>query len=173
MDQTLVWSFFIWVAVFSRAFYTISMKIHFVCTGNTNRSRLAEAYLRSKQLPDVKVSSSGVLATNNLNGALSFYANQVLTEENIIQYASSGWTETTKEILEQNDLVIFMQPGHLDFVREKLAYTPPHYEIWNISDVPTNPSGDTLTEQQEKIAEDEDIFQRIKKKVDELVLKIS
>ena len=38
--------------------------VHFVCTGNAYRSRLAEAYLKAKQLPWLRISfernSSGV-----------------------------------------------------------------------------------------------------------------
>jgi protein-tyrosine-phosphatase len=38
------------------------MRVHFVCTGNLYRSRMAEAYLRSKAIPGLEVTSSGVLA---------------------------------------------------------------------------------------------------------------
>ena len=60
------------------------IKIHFICTHNTFRSRVAEAYLNSKRLEDVKVSSSGVDATGNYDGAVSWFAQRLLIRQSLI-----------------------------------------------------------------------------------------
>jgi len=145
------------------------MRIHFVCSGNTNRSRMAEAYLKSKNISGIKVSSSGIYATHNLNGSLSKYAQTVLKEYNILDYASIAWIQTTKEILESADLVIFMSDRQFEFCRNELKCIPKEYFIWNIGDVNFNPRGDNQEEQKIKTKEDEDIFQQVKRKVDELI----
>lgn len=145
------------------------MKIHFVCSGNTNRSRMAEAYLKSQQISGLDISSSGIYATHNENGPLSKYAETVLTENNIIKFAAHTWTQTTKHLLEAADLVIFMSNHQFEYCRDELGVIPKKYLIWNIGDVETNPQGDDDAARRRKILEDEDIFEQIKKRVDDLI----
>jgi len=145
------------------------MKIHFICSGNTNRSRMAEAYLRSKNIKGLEVSSSGIYATHNLNGSLSSYARLVLEKAGILEFASKNWQQTTKEILEDKDLIIFMAQNHFDFCKNNFGYNLGNYLIWNIKDVDYNPEGDTEEERHFKAMEDEEIFKSIVTKVDELI----
>ncbi len=149
--------------------YTLYMHIHFVCSGNTNRSRMAEAYLRSKNIPGVIVSSSGTHAVNNQNGKLSRYAKRVLASSGILSYASRSWTQTTKEILESVDVVIFMAQHHYEFCRDKLGVVPARYEIWGIIDIATGWRDRWLWLGSKKVSEDAGIFQEIKKRVDQLI----
>ena len=148
------------------------MLIHFVCSGNTNRSRMAEAYLNSKQIPGIEVSSSGIYASHNLNGALSEYARFVLAEAGILSFTSEQWQETTRELLEGVDVVVFMDQKHYDFCVNELNYVPKKYYIWNILDVEYNPAGDNREQMNEKIIEDEEIYTSITKKVDELIKEV-
>ena len=112
------------------------MKIHFVCSGNTFRSRLAEAYTKSKNIPGLEVSSSGIYAHENRNGAICSYTADILEEEDLFKYASIHWTQSTKEIIDQQDMVIFMDQEHYDFCRGELKCELDNYEIWNIVDMP-------------------------------------
>lgn len=148
------------------------MKIHFVCSGNTNRSRMAEAYLNSKKLPGIIVSSSGIYANDNWEGSLSRYAERILTEHNLLPFAAKHWTQTTVDILDDNDLVVFMRRHHYDYCVEVLRWQPKNYLIWNIDDIPTNPLGDAEETVKAKAAADEGVFGNIVKEVDKLVLNI-
>jgi protein-tyrosine-phosphatase len=50
------------------------MTIHFICTGNIYRSRLAETYCASKGVPGLFVSSSGIGTKLNRGIPIASYA---------------------------------------------------------------------------------------------------
>src|SRR5215510_2640772 len=96
------------------------MHVHFVCTGNAYRSRLAEAYLRAQQLEGVSVSSSGIRARigYRYNGPISWYALRLLQREGLLSFVSKRSRQTTRKDLCKAQLVIFMQPHHYAWVRK-------------------------------------------------------
>ena len=57
------------------------MNIYFICTGNTCRSPMAEAILKSKNLDNVSVRSAGIYAMEG--GEMSENAKQALANEGI------------------------------------------------------------------------------------------
>jgi protein-tyrosine-phosphatase len=140
------------------------MNIHFVCSANTFRSRLAETYLNSKKLPGIKVSSSGVDALKDENGPVSWYAQKIIEQTGMVPTEKLIWTQTTKEILEAQDLVIFMQQWHYDQCIARFGYKGTNFEIWDIEDVTdAEHLNDTV------VAKTEAIFNKIKIKVEDLV----
>ncbi len=153
------------------AYYFI-MHIHFVCSGNTNRSRMAEAYLKSKKLPGISASSSGINADKDRNGSLSKYAEYILAEEGIGQFASRHWVQTTKAIVAKADVVVFMKKIHCNYVLKKLGYTPPRYEVWNIEDVASDFWHWLIPLRKKKIIKDTKIFYEITDHVDALLKKL-
>ena len=152
------------------------MVIHFICNGNTYRSRLAEAYLNSKNSSGLKSISSGIIASRNESGPISWYAQRILQNEKLVPFESLGWQQTTKEILKQGDLTIFMQQEPYDYCRKYLDFTQKDYEIWDIKDMYEFLSSSTqkgpFTES-EKINASEETFKIIKRKIDDLIKRFS
>ena len=109
--------------------------IHFVCTGNVYRSRLAEAYLNAKGLPHLVVSSSGIHAELRENGPISWYAMRILTHNQLIPFMSMTSQRTSATLLTQADLVVFMRPLHYEYARSMLHVEPSRYCAWDIPDL--------------------------------------
>ncbi len=111
------------------------MSIHFICRGNMFRSRLAEGYLR-KHLPQAIISSSGIDASNGLNGHICWYAQCIADCHNFAQHLSSTWTKTTQEHLQDADVIITLDASITKDVLSRFTI-PSHSNIlsWNISDV--------------------------------------
>lgn len=110
------------------------MHIHFVCTGNVFRSRLAEAYLNSKHIPSLRTSSSGVSASVNSDGPVTWYAANVLRKKNLVPFMSTTWQDTTKELLDDADYVVFMTDSHLQKSIDEIGWIPQKYAVWNVID---------------------------------------
>jgi protein arginine phosphatase len=84
----------------------------FVCTGTTCRSPMAEAILKSKDLPGVEVKSAGVFAMNG--NAASDNALEVLAENELkIDHQS---TQLTQQEVAWATLVLTMTESHKDAV---------------------------------------------------------
>jgi len=147
------------------------MTIHFICKANTFRSRLAEAYLNSKQLPNIKVISSGTEAELNESGPVSWYAQRLIQDGNLVAFEKPTWGQTTKLLLEEGDLTIFMHQNIYDFCVEHFGFSAKDFEVWQIPDIRIHFL--TLTEEVKKIEATEKIFEEIKQKVNTLVAKIS
>ncbi|RJR26994.1 hypothetical protein C4561_04430 [candidate division WWE3 bacterium] len=115
------------------------MKIHFVCSGNTFRSRLAEAYLRSrlkeKNISNVEVSSSGTDAQHNSYGPAAWYTLRILHDNRLISFMSPNWKKTTRNDVEKSDLVVFMKDMHLQYCKKEFNIQPENYLILDIDDV--------------------------------------
>ena len=84
------------------------MNIYFICTGNTCRSPMAEAILRSKGITGVAVRSGGVHAQDGWE--ISPNA-RTLIEEADMPYTPVS-RAVTREDLEWADLVLTMTEAH-------------------------------------------------------------
>lgn len=145
------------------------MLIHFICSGNTNRSRMAEAYFNSKKISNVTATSSGTNAFRNFNGPITFFAKNILQRVGILDYTAKTWQQTTKELLLKQDVVVFMKQQHFDYVRYELGYVPPCYYIWNINDVAAAQNENLEKMRAEEVLDDEKVFENIKQAVDKLI----
>lgn len=149
------------------------MHVHFICTGNVYRSRLAETYFRSQANGQYETSSSGIHADANrpIYGPLSWYALRMIQNEHLIPSMTDHSTQTTRDLLDIVDLVIFMEDVHLNYAVETLQVAPAKYEVWHVTDVesvqlsPEERKNHELT----VMRQTEETFEKIKKKIDELL----
>jgi protein-tyrosine-phosphatase len=147
------------------------MIIHFVCEGNTYRSRLAGAYLDSKRIPQVKAMSSGIRASRNLSGIITWESQRIIQKENLIEFENHAWHETTKELLDEANLVIFMQPKYYEFCKDNFGFSG-NYKILNVNDLSDYGFVEnyvSLEDDIERIKVSEKTYTEIKEKVDNLV----
>ncbi len=132
---------------------------------------MAEAYLKSKKLPGVEISSSGITALVEEVPGLSKYAERVLSDAGLKAYASERRFVTTREELETADIVIFMAQKHFDYTRDVLGYIPKRYEIWKVGDIPEDFWWWLIPVRKKKLADDRDIYRSIILHVDKLIKK--
>jgi len=111
------------------------MRIHFVCTGNIYRSRLAEAYCNSRGVPGIEVFSSGVRAGLEEDVLISPYAADVLTRYGLNRYAAARWQRTSPELVRASDVLVFMESEHHRFCEKWIEAMRQRIEVWEIEDV--------------------------------------
>ena len=111
------------------------MRIHFVCTGNIYRSRLAEAYCNSRGVPGIQVFSSGIRAGLEEDVPISPYAADVLTRYGLDRYAAARWQRTSADLVRASDVLVFMESEHRRFCERWIEATRQRIEVWEIEDV--------------------------------------
>lgn len=136
--------------------------IHFVCTGNVYRSRLAEAYCASKRIPGLRVFSSGIAAGRDGDALISPYAADALARYNLSDFASARWQRTTAALVESSDVLVFMEAEHQQFCKSWTNAARQRIEVWEIEDVGT-------LEAAKIPAKVESTFQLIRRRTDSLL----
>ena len=112
--------------------------LHFVCRGNMYRSRLAEAYTRTIELPGCRVSSSGIEANR-------YYASQPAdflephtkaAAENIgvLPKLAAHRQQTTNALLDEADIIVFMNKDVYRDACKHFVFNPLKAVIWDIAD---------------------------------------
>ena len=140
------------------------MKIHFVCLGNIYRSRLAEAYLNSKKIPNVTAISSGLSALENNNRPISWLTQRLYEVDKLVPFQKPSWTQTSKKLLDSADLTIFFDKEYYQYCVDNFGFNSTNFEVWEIEDLDGN-----IKEHMEKIKKTEEAFGLIRQKVDELI----
>jgi protein-tyrosine-phosphatase len=112
-----------------------AIKIHFICTGNIYRSRLAEAYCASRCGPGIQVFSSGIAAGLNGDAPISPYAADVLAKYGLDSYAAARWQRTTAALVQASDVVVFLESEHRRFCESWIEPARQRIEVWEIEDV--------------------------------------
>ena len=105
------------------------------------------------------VSSSGIEASKNFNGPIASHTAWLSDKYNLGPYMSETWRESNKKEIEDQDLVIFMEPLHYNYCTEHLHCNIPRYKIWNIPDVAGNSPN----------SEAENVFMMIRERVEGLI----
>ncbi|MGO9433541.1 MAG: low molecular weight phosphatase family protein [Terracidiphilus sp.] len=136
--------------------------IHFVCTGNIYRSRLAEAYCASKCVPGIQTLSSGIGAGLNGDAPISPFTADVLTRYGLVSYAAEHWQRTTAALVEVCDVLVFMELEHHRFCENWIDPNRQRIEVWGIEDVGPLPASEIP-------GKAERTFQIIRQRVDALL----
>ena len=135
------------VCVFSKG-NTKNMKILFVCTGNSCRSPMAEAYVKAaltrEKRDDIQVASAGLSTVNGFSAS---------TQAQVVAYEFGGSlahfrsTRVTRDLLLECDLIIAMTAKHKyyleQFESEKEIRLLLEYAGQNDCDVP-DPYGENV-----------------------------
>ncbi len=108
--------------------------VHFVCRGNTFRSRLAEAYFNKVKSERIKVISSGIQASENQNGHISYLGKYILKKHHYKNYKKS-WTQTTQANIDASTIVIFVSPTVFTDAQDMFDLSATKYQVWSIPDV--------------------------------------
>ena len=145
------------------------MVIHFVCSGNTFRSRLAEAYLRSLKIPGIEVMSSGTRARLN-DVRISPYTALILEKYGITEFASKNKTQLTQSRLDEGDITICVSREVYRECQNQGLKLPERTYIWNINDVTQFSNLFQKELEQHQVPEiTETIYRNIREHVDELI----
>ena len=146
------------------------MRIHFICRGNVLRSLIAETYLRSLQLHNIIVTSSGTNVDLRSEEERKFFANTIalFKAHGIEEYAKNTSHQLTQSRADGQDLTICMNQRVVDEA-SKLVTLSRSTQNWGIVDIG---EGHRIVAKNTRQYE-EDIFQEIVKKVDELALRLS
>lgn len=148
-------------------------RVHFICRGNSFRSRLAEAYLLSKQLQNTAVLSSGTVAKEyaHINGLLPHYTKYALLHSNLMQYDKGHWDQLNSSRLGKDDtVVIFGSKAYSEFSSMNPDFQH-KISVWDIPDTGElfrgvkTPSPNDVGVDQFAIEN----FQRIKDAIDTLI----
>lgn len=112
--------------------------LHFICRGNIYRSRLAEAYAKSllKDTDAYTVSSSGIEADLGLAGDIAPIAIQIADAEAITDYLAPTWTQTTQNLIDKVDIIVFMSKTVYRDAAAFLSLPKEKVHVWNIPDAP-------------------------------------
>ena len=115
----------------------VVMTLQFICRGNAFRSIIAEAYLKSLQIPGLTVISSGTVASAHKEANKINYPKviAVLKRHGIEQYAKKHYADDINQgLLDESDIVVCLN---------KLVYEeaisgfrlPKRVYVWDVADI--------------------------------------
>lgn len=146
------------------------MIVHFVCSGNTFRSRLAEAYLKSLHIPSVEVISSGARAMNDKQHQIMPSTVLLLKKYGIASYASKHKTLLTQARIDMSDVVICVNRAVYHQCLEAGINLPSHTYIWDVADINHYSAAEQdMLDHGEIPKNAQETFQKIKQHVNEFV----
>lgn len=109
--------------------------IHFVCTGNVYRSRLAEAYCTFRNAAGIRAVSSGIAAGRDNDAPISPHAAEVLSRHGLLTYAAARWQQTTADLVRSSDVLVFMETEHHRFCEAWVEPARQRVEVWGVKDI--------------------------------------
>lgn len=148
--------------------YHNRMTVHFICRGNTLRSVIAEAYLKSFGLPGIETMSSGTVAERyrTQNEPTLATTNALLAKHGLGMYTKEQADQLTQERLHETNITICMNNIVYEEGKEIVTF-PKKTRIWDIVDA--GESGRLIGPRDNHSKYDEAIHADITRKVDALV----
>jgi protein-tyrosine-phosphatase len=144
------------------------MTVHFICRGNANRSLIAEAYLKSLNLKDINVISSGTVVDiyRAENEPRIPHIVSRLDKYGIGKYAKTYSDQLTQSRVNLGDITICMNAIVFNESND-LVFLPNNTVVWDVTD---SGEGSRII----KPGEDEykyfdDIYSEIKSNIDNLI----
>jgi protein-tyrosine-phosphatase len=148
-------------------------RVHFICRGNSFRSRLAESYLKSLKLPGVVVLSSGTVAKEHSaeNGSLPPFTKHALLAHGLLAYDKGHWDQLTAARVAVDDITIFF--GQLAYQEAKANnLVVKNSRVWDIPDTGELFEGSLTPSHNDPGVDEfaEKTYQRIKERIDDTLV---
>lgn len=109
--------------------------IHFVCRGNTYRSRLAAAYMATIADERYAVSSSGINTTRATIKTSEAYTQAVAKKHHLTYQINTPKTQTTDALLVAADVIVFMNRDVYEEATRRFHFDARKALVWNIADL--------------------------------------
>lgn len=147
-------------------------QIHFVCRGNTYRSRLAAAYFASLVEGDARfaISSSGIGAHHASTKTSEKYTKATAKAHKLIHGVAAPKTQTTNLLLQNADVIVFMNKDVYDEALRTYEFDSRKAQVWHVPDVTPEYKQAMLAKHSEQALVDgvAGTFQNIRHHCDEL-----
>lgn len=142
------------------------MNVHFICRGNILRSLVTETYLKSLNLKNITITSSGTNVNWEDELEREYFSNTLalLDRHGIKKYAKELPEQLTQVRVNNQDITVCMNQRVIDEA-EGIVVLPKNTLNWNIIDIGEGHRTDRASKEQYL----EEIYQEITQKVDELV----
>lgn len=152
-----------------RRCYTAPMNVHFICRGNVLRSLIAEAYLRSLNLPNVTVSSSGTNVDLSSETEREYFANTMalFKRHGLEKYAKDTSHQLTQDRANGQDITVCMNQRVVNEAKN-IVTLPDNTINWSIVDIG---EGHRTVPDDIRLYEEE-IFKEIAARVDKLAVRL-
>lgn len=137
--------------------------IHFVCSGNVFRSRLAEAFARTHNLDGYQVSSSGINGSHWPEDYLTPWTKRISAREQITPLLTKKRRISAQTDFDNNDIIVFMHSRVLNDARSKFKLNEDKCLVWDIKDREDWHNKLTIRQKEDRTA------RMIKRKVSQLI----
>lgn len=143
------------------------MNIHFICRGNILRSLVAETYIKSLELKNVDVTSSGTNVNWEDETERKYFSDtlKLLNNNGIKEYVKDSPEQLTQQRVNHQDITVCMNQRVIDEAK-KITVLPESTVNWNVIDIG---EGHRVVKSDKELYLQE-IYDEIVQKVDELVV---
>jgi protein-tyrosine-phosphatase/8-oxo-dGTP pyrophosphatase MutT (NUDIX family) len=125
-------------------------RIHFVCRGNTYRSRLAAAYMDTLVDDRFIISSSGISAALSPIKTSEKYTKATAKVHKLTYGIAGPKTQTTDELLGKADVIVFMNKDVYDDALRRFHFDNRKCLVWRVPDMDPNYKQQLLAEHHEQ-----------------------